>query len=105
MSIARKRSKLDWLVGRWRASEGQISVSFFIDRGPNGLRVQAVDESDGEKLVVSKVKWDGKALSFETLTPSNKWRTRNSLRVISSTKAIQELTYWEPWEKTSPEAS
>jgi hypothetical protein len=76
-------------------------VLFTIDNTARGFRVQASDESDGEKLVVSKVKWDGKVLSFETLTPSNGWRTRNRLRVTSKAKAIHELTFWEPWEKVA----
>jgi len=75
-----------------------------IDKIGGGFRVQAIDESDGEELVVSKVKWDGNVLAFETLTPSNKWRTRNRLNVISKTKAIHELTHWEPWEKISKAA-
>lgn len=90
---------MDWLVGKWQANEGYIPVLFTIDKATNGFRIQAVDQSDGEELVVSKVKWDGSVLAFETLTPSNKWRTRNRLKVISKTKAIHELTFWEPWEK------
>ena len=72
---------------------------FKINKNARGFRIQAVDESDGEELVVSKVKWDGKALTFETLTPSNKWRTKNRLTAISKTKAMHELTFWEPWKK------
>ena len=78
---------------------------FVIDKTANGFRIRATDESDGEELVVSKVKWEGGVLSFETRTPSNKWRTRNRLKVLSENKAIQELTYWEPWEKLPPETS
>jgi hypothetical protein len=99
MRTNKKKSKTDWLIGRWQASEGHVSVLFIIDKTGGGFRVQAFDESDGEELVVSKVKWDGKVLAFETLTPSNKWRTRNRLDVISKTKAIHELTHWEPWKK------
>jgi len=101
MRTNKKKSKTDWLVGRWQASEGHISVLFIIDKARQGFRVQAFDESDGEELIVSKVKWDGKVLAFETLTPSNKWRTRNRLRVIAKTKAIHELTHWEQWKKIS----
>lgn len=99
MNTRRKQSKLDWIIGNWRAVGGQISVIFTIENSAKGLHIRAVDESDGEKLVVSKIKWDGKILSFETRTPSNGWRTRNAFKVISKTKAIQELTHWEPWEK------
>src|SRR5690242_14225931 len=97
-TIARKH-KADSLVGKWQANEAYRPVVFTIERGASGFRVQAIDQSDGEKLLVSRVKWDGKVLSFETLTPSNKWRTKNRLKVISKTKAIHELTFWENLEK------
>ncbi len=81
-----------------------MPVLFTIDKTAKGLRIQAVCQSDGEKLVVSNVKWDGKVLTFNTLTPSNKWRTRNRLKMISRTKATHELTFWESWEKSKPAA-
>ena len=99
MAIVKKKAKTDWLLGWWRASVGEPPCLFVIGKTANGFRVQAFEESDGEELVVSKVKWDGKVLSFETLTRSNKWRTRNRLTAISKTKAIHELTFWEDWEK------
>lgn len=97
-----KKLNKDWLIGKWRYKEAVGPLLFTIGKAARGFRIRAVDESDGEVLVVSKVKWDGKELTFETLTPSNKWRTRNRLKLISKTKAIHELTFWEPWEKISP---
>ena len=91
--------KLEWLYGKWRTSAGQIEVVFTFIKTAKGIRIQAIDESDGEKLRVSKVKWDGKVLNFETYTPSKKWRTRNRFKPLSRTNAVQELTYWEPWTK------
>jgi hypothetical protein len=94
-----KPLKIDWLIGRWRYEDAVRPCVFAIDRTAHGFRVQAVDESDGEELVVSKVKLEGNVLTFETLTPSNNWRTRNRLRLISKTKAVHELTFWEEWKK------
>ena|SRR6267154_6382072 len=99
MGIMKKNSRIDWLIGTWRYDEAVRPLLFTIDKTARGFRIQAVDESDGEEILVSKVKWDGKVLSFETLTPSNNWRTRNRLKVVSKTKAIHELTFWEDWEK------
>jgi hypothetical protein len=103
MRKTKRKSREDWVIGRWHASAGQIDVVFAIDKTASGFRIEAADESDGERLVVSNVTWDGKVLSFETCTPSNKWRTKNRFKVISKSKAIQELTFWEPWEKLPPE--
>src|SRR5881296_25895 len=97
----KKKSKADWLVGTWRYAEAVRPMLFTIDKTAGGFHIHAVDESDGEELQVSKVKWDGKVLSFETLTPSNGWRTGNRLKAISRTKATHELTFWEDWEKVA----
>jgi len=101
MSTSRDRLKRDWLIGSWQANQGYIPVLFTIAKTAKGFRIRACDQSDGEELVISKVKWDGKSLTFETLTPSNRWRTRNRLTVVSKTKAIHELTFWEDWEKVA----
>jgi len=96
---AKKKNKIDWLLGTWHYRDAVSPILFTITKSPASLRIKAVDHSDGEKLTVSKIKWDGEILTFETLTPSNNWRTRNLLKVISQTKAIHELTFWERWEK------
>lgn len=102
MPKIKKKSKIDLVVGTWHYKDAVSPVLFTIDKTDAGLRIRAIDESDGEELVISKVKWDGEILSFETFTPSNKWRTKNLLKVVSKTKAVHELTFWEPWEKISP---
>jgi hypothetical protein len=99
MATIKNQFKADWIVGSWRYNEAVSPILFTIRKTPHGFQIQAVDESDGEELLVSKIKWDGNALNFETLTPSNKWRTRNRLTAISNTKALHELTFWEDWEK------
>ena len=93
------KSKIEWFVGRWHASSGAIEVVFVISKTGKRFRIRAIEECDGKELVVSRVKQVGNVLSFETRTPSNNWRTKNRLRVISKNKAIQELTYWEPLER------
>jgi hypothetical protein len=88
-----------WLVGCWHSTQEYISVYFIIRKTSKGFIVRAIDESDGEELTVSKIRWNGSVLAFDTKTPSNKWRTRNRLEVISKTKAVHELTIWESWKK------
>jgi hypothetical protein len=51
-----KKSKADWLVGRWQASEGFISVLFIFAKKDKNVRIEAHEESDGEKLIVSNIK-------------------------------------------------
>lgn len=77
------------------------AVVIEISETPHGLEVSAFNKDDAEEYEVSKAKWDGKALRFEISVPSNKWRTRNCLTPISKTKAIQEVTFGEPWKKVA----
>ena len=93
--------KRSWLVGRWEPGDESSAVVFEISKDGRGLKVRAFNKNDGEEYVVSKIKWKGNALNFETSVPSNKWRTKNSLRPISKSKLIQELTFWEPWKKVA----
>lgn len=95
----------DWLVGKWQKAEEDSIVVFEISKAEKCFNVRAFSKDDNEEHVVSNTKWDGKALRFDTLVPSNKWRTANRLKVISKTKAIHELTYWEPWKRILPESA
>jgi hypothetical protein len=92
-------TKIEQFKGRWKVAGGQIGIVFDIKPFGKSFRIKAHDESDGEKLLISKIKWDGKTLSFETLTPSTKWRTKNRLTCISEKEITHELTHWEKWER------
>ena len=89
----------DWLVGSWQTVDEDSFVILEISKSAKGFKVRAYTKDDNEELVVSKTKWDGKVLRFETLVPSSNHRTRNGLTLISKTKLIQELTFWEAWKK------
>jgi hypothetical protein len=90
------KRKSDWFVGRWQT---ESSIVLEISKAEKGFKVRAFDKDDNEELVVSKTVWNGKCLRFETYVPSTKYRTRNCLTLISKTKLIQELTFWENWGK------
>ena len=94
-------TRIKWLVGRWEPSDESSAVVVEINKSARGLHVRAFNKDDAEEYVVSKTKWDGRALSFEISVPSNKWRTRNCLKPVSKTKLIQEITFWEPWRKVA----
>ena len=88
--------KSDWFVGRWQT---ESSVILEISQTAKGFKVRAFDKDDNEEIVVTKTVWDGKCLRFETYVPSSKFRTRNCLSLVSRTKLVQELTFWESWRK------
>lgn len=92
----------DWLVGRWQTADEDSFVILEISKAGSRLKVRAYSKDDNEEFVVSKTKWDGKALQFETRVPSNNYRTRNRVTPMSKTKIVQELTFWETWKKMPP---
>jgi len=85
--------KKDWLVGRWQTADEDSFVILEISKAGKGFEVRAYSKDDNEEFVVSKTKWDGKVLRFETHVPSNNYRTRNCLKLISRTRLIQELRF------------
>ena len=94
------KPKTDWFIGRWQTDS---SVTLEISKAAKGFKVRAFDKDDNEEFVVSNTTWDGKFLRFETYIRSTKYRTRNCLHLISRTKLIQELTFWETWRKCANE--
>ena len=94
--------KIDWFVGRWQHVDEGFGVVLEISKTVKGYGIRAFDNYDNEELVVSRIKWDGKVLRFETRVPSNNYRTRNCLKLVSRTKLLQELTFWERWKKVAP---
>jgi hypothetical protein len=95
----KRRKKIELLLGRWEPCDPSSSVILEISKAGRSVGVRAFDRDDGEELAVSKVRWDGTSLRFETLVKSTRWRTRNSLRPLSRTRLVQEITFWEPWRK------
>ena len=95
--MAIKSNKSDGFIGRWQT---ESDVVLEISKTGKRFKVRAFDKQDNEEIVVSKTVWNGKSLRFETFVPSTKFRTRNCLTLVSKTKLVQELTFWETWKKT-----
>jgi hypothetical protein len=68
------------LIGTWVVADDSSSIEFQIRPAPRGFEVLASDSNDGEKFVVSNVRWDGRALRFELLVPSNGTRAEHCFR-------------------------
>ena len=94
------------LVGTWaqkaRLDDPDTSyVTFTISLRDRKLVVDGVDTSDGEKLVISDVRWDGKVLEFTSVCPSTHWKAKHVFRVREPGLADHQVTYTESelWEK------
>ena len=97
-----KKMKLDQrhpLVGTWITDDEDSNVALVIKVVQGRFRVTGFCRSDGECLKITKVDWDGKMLSFETVMPSTGCKTRQAMRPRPDGKVELELTYWEIWKK------
>jgi hypothetical protein len=68
------------LVGTWVVAHEASNIEFTISARPKSFAVRARDSSDGELYVVENVNWDGQALSFKLLVPSNGTRVQHRMR-------------------------
>src|ERR1700688_2953118 len=73
------------LVGTWQEVENPISetsVIYKIAVVDGRFVVSGIDEADGTKLTISKVRWDRTALYFTSVYPITEHRVKHELRVF-----------------------
>jgi hypothetical protein len=101
--MSTKPDKRNWLLGRWEIESEDSSPVFYItQKQKSGEVVVCVfDKYDGENFLVTGVRWENDALSFETFVPSTRWRARHVLHPVSKNRIRQELTLFENWKRTA----
>jgi hypothetical protein len=87
------------LVGTWITEDEDSNLAFVIEVRRGHFRVSGFTRSDGEFHKITNLKWTGKALSFDSLTPSNGWRTKVVFRVGPDGSANVDFTLFEVWKK------
>ena len=65
------------LLGTWIAAEEGSNVAFKFSMKNKSYRVTGFCRSDDEEFEITRVKWDGKALSFIARMPSTDNVTKN----------------------------
>jgi hypothetical protein len=87
------------LIGTW-ITDGEDSDAAFTFSLKNGkFRVSGFCRSDGEAFEISRVEWDGWALSFMARMPSTDTITKNVFRIRPDGRVDLELTAYEVWKK------
>ena len=88
------------LIGTWITDEDDSNAAFAFSSKNNKLRVYGFCRSDGEEFKITRVKWDGKVLSFVARMPSTEAVTKNVFRIRPDGKLDFELTTYEVWKKS-----
>jgi hypothetical protein len=89
----------DTLLGTWITENEDSNAAFTVSAKNNRYRVAGFCRSDGEMFEITRVKWDGKALSFIARMPSTKAVSKNVFRIRQDGKLDLELTTYEVWKK------
>jgi hypothetical protein len=87
------------LVGTWITDEEDSNAAFVVAVKNGRFRVSGFCRADGEEFGITRVKWDGKALSFTARMPSTDYVMKNVFRVRRDGKLDLELTMYEVWKK------
>lgn len=87
------------LLGTWITDEEDSNVAFAFSTKNNGYLVNGFCRSDGEEFEITRVKWNGKALSFVARMPSTSNVTKNVFRIRSDGKLDLELATYHVWKK------
>ena len=92
------------LVGTWQEVENPISetsVIYKIAVVDGYFAVSGINEADGTKLTISRVRWDGTSLYFTSVYPTTGRRVRHELRAFKPglVKHYVTSTDLEVWRK------
>jgi hypothetical protein len=91
------------LAGRWMdADENGTPVQFTFRPTGRTFDVAGIDTSDGERLVISDVRWDGRILSFTSLVPSTSHVVTYEFEVTAPSEVAVRYTLTERWTRVTP---
>jgi hypothetical protein len=95
-SPRQRRSASDYLAGTWedaQNAEDATPVVYKIVLKGSSIVVSGVGESDGTKLRISGVSWDGRQLRFNSLYPPTNHKASHVFRLTAKDRAIHTTTY------------
>jgi len=87
------------LFGTWITTEEDSNVAFKFSMRNKSHRVTGFCRSDGEEFEITRVRWNGTALSFIARMPSTNNVTKNVFRIRSNGKLEHELTTYDVWKR------
>jgi len=84
-------------AGTWCCDASVVEYSFSIHGDP--VVVSGVDTSDGEKLRIEDVAFDGSELRFTSICPSSSFALRHVFRSVHGDQVEHEYTRVENWHR------
>jgi len=88
------------LIGKWRSTLAEYDdVVYEVVGLKSKLKVSGIDESDGEKFVISDIQHDEVSLSFTSLMPSTNWEVSHRMYLKGKKSVVHEFTKIEIWKR------
>lgn len=87
------------IAGKWVHEDEDSDAEFIIDTLPDGPVVTARCISDGEIMEVRGLRWENRALCFETIVPSSGYQARHKMTFFERDTCDHELTIFERWKR------
>jgi hypothetical protein len=84
------------LVGKWTEEENSVPVTpviYTITMKGGHVHVTGIDASDGTRLRVSNIRWNGVTLSFKTFYPPTGHRAEHGFEVVGKRRARHVVSY------------
>lgn len=95
-SLQQRGSASRSLVGTWEEAQNAVDatpVVYTIALKRSSIVISGLDESDGTKLRISGVSWDGRQLRFKSLYPPTNHKASHVFRLTAKDRAIHTTTY------------
>jgi hypothetical protein len=100
-SLRQRGSASHSLVGTWEEAQNPVDatpVVYTIALRSSTIVVSGLDESDGKRLRISGVSWDGRQLRFKSLYPPTKHKASHVFRLTAKHRAMHTTTYTDDEE-------
>jgi len=98
---AKKKDKLQLLIGSWIVENGDTTYMFNIEQKKNRIVIRSMDMSRGVYFKIGKTKWDGNELSFALKESAGGYKADCVIKPLSSNKFLQKVILKEYWKKLS----
>ncbi len=95
-------SSINKFLGTWALSD-EDNVEYLVTLKNDQIKISGLDTSDGEKLKITRVVFDGKELHFNSICPSTRYALTHVFRSIRGNTVEHEFTRVEMWKRKKAE--
>ncbi len=85
--------------GTWKLPNSSVTVE--IRLSGDGVQVRAIDQDDGEELLVEEICVEQGRIGFYLVTPSTRWTVHKEIKAEENGSLLCVTTLVDNWERIS----